>query len=43
MVILGLLLILGAPGLIKAVIWSYAGGAAVIIIGLIIFFITRRS
>lgn len=43
MVILGLLLILGAPSLIKAVIWSYTGGAAVIIIGLIIFFITRRS
>ncbi len=43
LVIVGILLIMSAPGLIKAVIWSYVGGAAVIIIGLAVFFISRRS
>jgi hypothetical protein len=42
-IVIGILLILGAPGLIKAVVWSYLGGAIVIILGLAVFFISKRS
>jgi hypothetical protein len=42
-IIIGILLILGAPGLIKAVVWSYLGGAVIILLGLAAFFISKRS
>ncbi len=44
MVIIGALLIVTAPSLIKAFMFSYVGGALIIIIGLAsIFYLSRRS
>jgi len=44
LVIVGVLLIAGAPALIKYVLFSYVGGALIIVAGLLsLFFMLRRS